>query len=104
MDILPCPGCVERDAHIADLQRRLAVLEARLKIDSSNSSVPPSANPLHGRKLVRKQKSKRKPGGQPGHPPHLKQLLPPERVDHVEVFVPEKCEHFDAALPAEPSP
>jgi transposase len=104
MDVLPCPGCVERDARIAELERRLAALEARLKIDSSNSSVPPSANPLHGRKRMRKQKSKRKPGGQPGHPPHLKQLLLPERVGHVEVFVPEKCEHCDAALPAEPSP
>ena len=104
MDVWPCPGCLERDARIAELERRLAALEARLKTDSSNSSVPPSANPLSGRKHVVKKKSKRKPGGQKGHPPHLKQLFPPERVDHVEVFVPDQCEQCAAALPAKPSP
>jgi transposase len=104
MAALTCPGCLERDARIAELEQRVATLEARLKTDSSNSSVPPSANPLGGRKPVVKKRSKRKPGGQRGHPPHLKQLLPPERVDHIEVFVPEKCAHCDTALPAQPSP
>src|SRR5207237_1397660 len=51
-----------------------------------------------------KKKSKREPGGQPGHPPHLKELLPPERVDHVERFVPSQCEYCQATLPVEPSP
>jgi transposase len=103
MDVLRCSGCLERDARIAELERRLAALEARLKADSSNSSVPPSSNPLGGRKPVVKKKSKRRRGGQQGHPPYLKQLLPPERVDHVQSFVPEQCEQCAAALPAEPS-
>ncbi len=104
MDALGCPGCRERDARIAELEKRIAVLEARLGVNSSNSSLPPSANPLEAPKPVIKKKSKRKRGGQRGHPPHLKELLPPERVDHVVPFVPHHCEHCDAKLPAEAGP
>src|SRR3954471_15339230 len=93
-----CPGCCERDARIAELERRLAALEARLGTNSSNSSVPPSANPLGAPKPVKKKKSKRKPGGQPGHPPRLKQLLPPERVNQTVPFVPQACSHCQAPL------
>ena len=89
MDGPVCQGCRERDAliatlqaRIAELEQRLAALEARLGTNSSNSSLPPSANPLGAPKPVVKKKSGRKPGGQPDHPPHLKQLLPPERITH----------------------
>ena len=99
-----CPGCRARDARIAELEQRVAALEARLGTNSTNSSLPPSANPLGAPKPVVKKKSRRKPGGQPGHPPHLKQLLPPERVDHVEPFVPAQCDRCHAPLPAQRGP
>jgi transposase len=86
------------------LMRRVAELEARLNTNSSNSSLPPSANPLSAEKPVKKKKSKRKRGGQPGHPPHLKQLLPPERVTHTEPIVPDACGACQAALPREAGP
>jgi transposase len=104
MDASTCPGCCERDARIAALERRLAEVEARLGTNSSNSSLPPSADPLGAPKPVRKKKSKRKPGGQPGHPPHLRQVLPPQRVNHFVPLVPDQCERCAAALPARPSP
>jgi transposase len=104
MDASTCPGCRVRDARIAELEQRVAALEARLGTNSSNSSVPPSANPLGAAKPVVKKKSKRRRGGQPGHPPHLKQLLPPERVKKVVPFVPRSCAHCAASLPLEPSP
>jgi transposase len=85
------------------LEQRLATLEARLGTNSTNSSVPPSANPLDAPKPVSKKKSKRRRGGQPGHPPHLKQLLPLERVDEVVIFRPTQCGHCHADLPASPT-
>src|SRR5438874_12734534 len=111
MDAPLCPGCRERDVRIAALERRVAELEvvvrdlqARLGTTSSNSSLPPSANPLGAPKPVAKKKSRRKPGGQPHHPPHLKQLLPPEPVTKTRAFVPPHCEHCQAALPAKAQP
>ena len=98
-----CPGCRARDARIAELEQRLTALEARLGVNSSNSSLPPSANPPDAPKPVVKKKSKRRRGGQPGHPPHLKQLLPPERVDQVQTFVPTRCDHCHADLPKAPA-
>jgi transposase len=106
-----CPGCLERDAEIADLKRRVAALEAlvrdltaRLNTNATNSGTPPSANPIGAPKPVIKKKSRRRPGGQPGHPPHLKQLLPPARVNVTHPLLPQQCEHCHTALPAEAAP
>src|SRR5438445_13499865 len=103
-----CYGCPARDARLAEQGARIAALEeevrqlkALLGRNASNSSTPPSANPLGAPKPVVKKKSQRKPGGQPGHPPHLKQLLPPQRVNVTHPLVPQECEHCHAALPAE---
>src|SRR5438128_10593694 len=104
MDGSSCAGCSERDARIADLERRLSELEARLRTNASNSSTPPSANPLGATKPVQKKKSRRRRGGQPDHPPHLKQLFPPERVTGWEYFVPEECTNCHAPLPRQPGP
>jgi transposase len=104
MDASACPGCSERDARIADLERRLAELEARLKTNATNSSTPPSANPLTADKPVKKKKSKRRRGGQPGHRPHLKQLLPPEQVTTTKLFLPSECANCHTELPTEAGP
>ncbi len=104
MDASVCPGCCERDRRIAELERRVAELEARLGTNSSNSSLPPSANPPGAPKPVQKKKSKRPAGGQLGHPPQLRRLLPAERVNHFKHLVPKRCERCAAALPAQPSP
>ena len=102
MEPLACPGCLAHLARIAELEKRIASLEARLGTNSTNSSLPPSANPLGAPKPVSKKKSKRRRGGQPGHPPHLKQFLPPGRVNEVVPIRPTKCDHCRADLSAAP--
>ena len=100
MDVPACARCAALERRVAELEALVRDLLAKLNNNSSNSSTPPSANPLGAPKPVVKKKSSRQPGAQPGHPPHLKQLLPPERVKDTFVFVPERCTHCDAALPA----
>jgi transposase len=104
MDESGCPGCRQRDAEIAELKRRLAALEAKLKTNAGNSSLPPSANPLGAKPPVVKHKSKRTRGAQPGHPPHLKRLLPPERVTRTVTIVPPTCAGCGAVLSSEAGP
>lgn len=112
MDEPQCPGCRERDARIAkleaevaDLRGQVRELEARLGQNSSNSSIPPSANPPQAPPPVQKKPTGRKPGGQPGHTPHLRERLPAERLTEPTVhYWPERCEACDDKLLGEASP
>src|SRR5437588_739618 len=111
MEVPTCPGCRERDARLAEYATRLVALEeevrqlkALLQRNASNSSLPPSANPPAAPPPVAKRKTGRRPGGQPGHPPHLKQLLPPDRVTRTVTFVPTQCACCQTPLPPEPGP
>jgi transposase len=89
---------------VQEVEAQLRDVLARLKTNATNSSTPPSANPLDADKPVQKKKSTRKRGGQPDHPPHLKQLLPPEQVTRTKHFVPDECAHCHAELPREGGP
>jgi transposase len=111
MEANRCPGCLEREAVIADLQARLAALEAevrelraRLGQNASNSSVPPSANPPQAPKPVVKKPSGRPPGGQRNHPPAQRRRLPPERLHETIAYIPKTCGHCQAALPEQAGP
>jgi transposase len=104
-----CPGCRDRDAlnaklveRVEQLEAKVRDLEARLNQNSSNSSLPPSANPLHANKPKANKRSKRKRGGQPGHPGHSRVRLPPGRLSHTIALVPSRCGNCSAALPQAP--
>jgi transposase len=99
-----CSDCQALLQMVLQLQERVRELEARLNSNSSNSSTPPSANPLGAPKPVVKKKSGRRAGGQPGHPPHLKHLLPPERVKETFEFVPRRCRKCQTRLPEKAGP
>ena len=83
---------------IADLERQLALRQQ----NSTTSSKPPSSDGLAGRprERGRRLKSRRKPGGQLGHPGHCRPLVPPERVKQVVELFPHACRHCQHALPA----
>src|SRR5688572_33342264 len=64
------------EARIQTLEQRIVELERRLGQNSSNSSIPPSANPPSAPPPVVKKPSTRTSGAQPGHPGHSRQRLP----------------------------
>lgn len=113
-----CSGCRQRDRRIAELERQSARKDAtiaqlkaqqrqvktRTQPNASNSSVPPSANPVDAPKPVVKKPTGRSPGGQPGHPGHTRERLPAKRVNHVVPFVPTTCDHCAAPLSVQPGP
>jgi transposase len=88
----------EKEKQIADLERQLA-LRAQ---NSTTTSKPPSSDGLAGRQRMRGRriKSRRRRGGQHGHPGHQRALVPPERVNAVVELVPTACDHCERALNA----
>lgn len=89
---------------VKELEGRIHELEIRLGQNSSNSSIPPSANPLQAPAPVGKKPTGRKPGGQAGHTAHLRARLPQERVQDTHHFVPDICECCQEDLPYAPGP
>lgn len=82
----------ERDQRIAEQQGQITELERQLamrKRNSTTSSKPPSSDGLAGKQRNRcssRKKSKRKPGGQPGHTGHDRPLV--EKPDRIEEDLP----------------
>ena len=78
---------------IAELRREVAELKARLRQDSRNSHWPSSRDKGHkrNRNSSQRKKSKRKPGGQKGHPGSTLEFNP--EPEHVEVHRPTHCAH-----------
>jgi transposase len=83
---------------IAQLQREVAELKARLNKDSTNSSLPPSATHPHAKPLPTKTKSKRRRGGQPGHDKHERALIPVDECQAVVPCVPCACRRCGRTL------
>ena len=95
----------ERDQQIAEQAKRIEDLERQLALRQQNStttSKPPSSDGLAGEQRLRgrRKKSRRKPGGQPGHPGHSRPLVPVECVQATIHLVPEACRGCHRALHA----
>lgn len=88
----------EQAKRIADLERQLALRQQ----NSTTTSKPPSSDGLAGQQRARgrREKSRRKAGGQPGHPGHHRELVPLEHVDTIVDLVPAMCRHCDHRLHA----
>lgn len=85
----------------------MAELEGRLHDLTKPPTMPRAAPALP--QSPGKKPTGNKSGGQPGHSPHLKVLLPPERVKQTITYIPEVCEHCQhplskAAGPDDPPP
>ena len=96
----------EEQQRIADAEKQIADLERQLGLkqqNSTTSSKPPSSDGLAGkqRERCRRKKSKRKPGGQPGHRGAHRALAPPERVNELRQVLPCQCRSCGHALSQE---
>jgi transposase len=80
------------------LQRRVADLEARLGLNSTNSSRPPSTDPPGVKRAPPGKPSGKKRGGQPGHRRHQRVLVAPEQVQAVVDHLPRACRKCGEAL------
>jgi transposase len=76
---------------VAQLEQRVGDLEARLKLNSTNSSKPPSSDPIGLKRKPPAPPSGRKRGGQPGHRRALRRLVPPENVRTITDCRPTDC-------------
>ena len=82
------------EAQVQALNERVRELEIRLGKDSHNSHKPPSSDGPTYRRPARKslrQRSGKKPGGQPGHAGCTR--LRVEMPDEVHLHAPERCAH-----------
>ena len=78
---------------IDQLREQMAWLQERLKVDSRNSSKPPSSDGPGGGNRAQRRASQRKRGAQQGHPGSYRALLDEAEVDAVHHCVPiEVCE------------
>jgi transposase len=96
----------EAQAIIRALQAEIIALRAELdKLQRQqkgktpqNSSLPPSTQHPHARPAPRKRKSKKRRGGQPGHPKHERKLIPSGDCDEVIPLKPKECRRCGAKL------
>src|SRR5665811_2109206 len=72
-------------------ERRIAELEAKLNKSPQNSSLPPSSQHPHAKPSIKRPKSNKKRGGQPGHAKHERPLLPTDECDEVQTLKPIEC-------------
>jgi transposase len=86
------------EQRIAKLEAEVRELTARLNQNSQNSSKPPSSDGPHVKRKPPKPASGRKLGGQPGHAPHQRALVPVEEVDEVVVCTPTQCRRCGQGL------
>src|SRR3954471_1941164 len=83
---------------VLELEQRVSDLEARLKLNSTNSSKPPSSDPIGFKRKPPTPPSGRKRGGQPGHRRAQRRLVPPEKVHTTTDCRPSDCRRCGHAL------
>jgi transposase len=95
LDALRAENAALRE-RVGELEAQVQALQEYAAKDSHNSSLPPSSDRFHRQKRSLRQKSGKKPGGQPGHPGH--HLALSATPDRIEVHAVEACTHCHASL------
>jgi transposase len=90
---------VEFSTQVDVLADRVKELEARLNKNSRNSHKPPSSDGLARRRVHTREKSGRKPGGQPGHQGATLEMV--AQADRTEQHLPAVCPGCGGAVSAD---
>jgi transposase len=110
LDLLTLPQCHEVIGRLAtqvdtlvlenaQLRESMALLQERVKLDSRNSSKPPSSDgPSSGGNRAQRRASGRKRGAQPGHKGSCRALLDEAQVDQIIDCQPEAVCECGAAV------
>ena len=96
-------------AAVLPLMKRINELEERVKLNSKTTNRPPSSDFPPPAVPPPKSQNPRKRGGQPGHPPHTRVLVPVNEVTSLIHNVPGSCGNCRASLrnllgPDDPQP
>jgi transposase len=91
----------EQQAAILRLTAQVKQLQDRLATNSHNSSKPPSSDGLARKTKARREKSGKKPGGQPGHQGQTLTMV--DDPDQTLAHLPERCAACQASLAAVPA-
>jgi transposase len=83
---------------LAALESRIADLEARLKLNSTNSHKPPSSDPIGAKRKPPTPPTGKKRGGQPKHPKAHRALVPPEKIRETFTCKPTACRRCGRSL------
>jgi transposase len=90
---------------VAELKATVRDLQARLQLNSTNSSKPPSSDPIGLKRKPPAPPSRRKRGGQPGHRKAFRALVPSEKLRSSTDCKPGSCRRCGQALHGEdPTP
>src|SRR4051812_10225998 len=89
------------ERQIIELRQQVQDLKARLDQNSTNSSKPPSTDPIGVKRKPPEPPSKKRRGGQKGHVRRMSALVPPERVISVTECKPTSCRRCGHALSGE---
>jgi transposase len=97
-----CSRCSELEAQLAAVQGEIAQLREQLaaaKKTSATSSKPPSSDIVKPRSAdALDEESKRKIGGQPGHPKHERELFSTEQISKSQVHSLSSCPDCGAVV------
>src|SRR5829696_6622893 len=86
---------------VEELETRVHDLEARLKLNSTNSSKPPSSDPIGLKRKPPAPPTGKNRGGQPGHRKARRTLVPPEQVRETFNCKPTACRRCGRGLAGE---
>ena len=93
------------ERQVIELSQQIQDLKARLDQNPTNSSRPPSTDPIGAKRKPPEPPSKKRRGGQKGHPRRIRSLVTPERVASVIDCRPAECRrrgHTPSGEDAEP--